>query len=151
MDFEIKRMKEALYGGKKKDEGEIEVNEKDVEIVEANDEVEKYYPKITRETLSVYEYAGVLTKLSRYLDSLNNIGKFVDEIEVNQIISPAELAFNLINDGKFDAILDRRYEKVTFSVMKVKQEWKDRLRKYYEAQHEAVKNEILIPYELNVD
>ncbi len=148
MDFEIKRMKEALYGGKKKDEDKNEAN---IEIVEVKDEVEKYYPKITRETLSIYEYAGVLTKLSRYLDSLNDIGKYIDEIEVNQIISPAELAFNLINDGKFDAILDRRYEKVTFSVMKVKQEWKDRLRRYYDTQHEAVRNEILAPYELNAD
>lgn len=145
MDFEIKNLSKILYGG----EENIQLTENDVNknsVQSAN--VEVYYPKMTRETLSIYEYVGVITKLAKYLNSLTNLDKYLPDIEVNQIINPSELAFNLLNDGKFDAVIDRGYELVTFSVLKIKKQWKDTISNYFKNQHDTIEKEILGPLEL---
>lgn len=145
MDFEIKNLSKLLYGG----EESIQLTENDANknsLQSAN--VEVYYPKMTRETLSIYEYVGVITKLAKYLNSLTNLDKYLPDIEVNQIINPAELAFNLLNDGKFDAVIDRGYELVTFSVLKVKKQWKDTISNYFKNQHDTIEKEILDPLDL---
>lgn len=145
MDFEIKNLSKLLYGG----EESIQLTENDANknsLQSAN--VEVYYPKMTRETLSIYEYVGVITKLAKYLNSLTNLDKYLPDIEVNQIINPSELAFNLLNDGKFDAVIDRGYELVTFSVLKIKKQWKDTISNYFKNQHDTIEKEILAPLEL---
>lgn len=145
MDFEIKNLSKLLYGG----EESIQLTENDANknsLQSAN--VEVHYPKMTRETLSIYEYVGVITKLAKYLNSLTNLDKYLPDIEVNQIINPAELAFNLLNDGKFDAVIDRGYELVTFSVLKIKKQWKDTISNYFKNQHDTIENEILGPLDL---
>ena len=126
MDFEIKSLSKLLYGkgvNDKSDDESID-NQHNVKLHENNSktEVEVYYPRMTRNTLSIFEYVGVITKLAKYLNSLTNLDKYLSDIEVNQIINPAELAFNLLNDGKFDAVIDRGYELVTFSTLKVKKQ-----------------------------
>lgn len=110
--------------------------------------VEVYYPHITRDTISIFEYVGVITKLARYLYSLTNLSKYISEIEVNQIINPAELAYHLLKSGKFDAVIDRGYERVTFSVLKIKPQWQEMIENYFTQQHEVVQNELLQPYNL---
>ena len=146
MDFEIKNLSKLLYGG---EEDSVQLTENDVNKNSSQPaDVEIYYPKMTRETLSIYEYVGVITKLAKYLNSLTNLDKYLPDIEVNQIINPSELAFNLLNDGKFDAIIDRGYERVTFSVLKVKKQWKDTISNYFKNQHDTIENEILSPLDL---
>lgn len=146
MDFEIKNISKLLYGG---EEDNIQLKESKNSIGnEQSATVEVYYPKITRETLSIYEYVGVITKLAKYLNSLTNLDKYLSDIEVNQVINPSELAFNLLNDGKFDAVIDRGYELVTFSVLKIKKQWKDTISNYFKNQHDAIEKEILEPLEL---
>ena len=148
MDFEIKKMSKLLYGGE--DNIQLKENNCNESYVKNNQEsnVEVYYPKITRETLSIYEYVGVITKLAKYLNSLTDLNKYLLDVEVNQVINPAELAFNLLNDGKFDAIIDRGYELVTFSVLKVKKQWKDTISNYFKNQHDVIEREILTPLNL---
>ena len=73
MDFEIKNLSKLLYGG----EESIQLTENDDNknsLQSAN--VEVYYPKMTRETLSIYEYVGVITKLAKYLNSLVSSNRF---------------------------------------------------------------------------
>ena len=145
MDFSRENIKRMIYGGAKSEENK----EDNVNIINnTNSVIETYSPNITRETLSLYEYVSVITKLAKYLNTLTNLDKYVDDVEVNQIINPAELAFNLLNDNKFDAIIDRGYEKVTFSKLKIKQQWKDTISNYFESQHDAIENEILKPLNL---
>ena len=112
-------------------------------------EVEVYEPRITRETLSIYEYVAVITKLAKYLFSLMDIDKYIDEVELNQVVNPSELAFNLLNDGKFDAVIDRGYEKVTFSKLKVREQWKETIRNYFNYRHQVMEEEVLKPLNLN--
>lgn len=146
MDFEIKNLSKLLYGG----EESIQLTENDDNNKNSQQSanVEVYYPKMTRETLSIYEYVGVITKLAKYLNTLTNLDKYLPDIEVNQIINPSELAFNLLNDGKFDAIIDRGYELVTFSVLKVKKQWKDTISNYFKNQHDTIEKEVLEPLDL---
>ena len=155
MDFEIKSLSKLLYGkgvNDKSDDESID-NQHNVKLHENNPktEVEVYYPRMTRNTLSIFEYVGVITKLAKYLNSLTNLDKYLSDIEVNQIINPAELAFNLLNDGKFDAVIDRGYELVTFSTLKVKKQWKETISNYFKQQHETVEQEILKPLDLLKD
>lgn len=155
MDFEIKSLSKLLYGkgvDDKLDDESID-NQHNVKLHENNSktEVEVYYPRMTRNTLSIFEYVGVITKLAKYLNSLTNLDKYLSDIEVNQIINPAELAFNLLNDGKFDAVIDRGYELVTFSTLKVKKQWKETISNYFKQQHETVEQEILKPLDLLKD
>lgn len=140
MDFE-----KILYGGDNENNiDENKIDENKIELVDKETSMMKeYFPIMTRDTLSIFEYVGVITKLAKYLSSLKSLDKYISEVEVNQIINPAELAFNLINDGKYDAILDRGYERVTFSKMKVKQQWKDMITNYFKEQHEVVQHEVL--------
>lgn len=91
----------------------------------------------------MFEYVGVITKLAKYLSNIPDIEKYVSDVEVNQLINPAELAFNLLNEGKFDAVLDRGYEKVSFSKLKVKPQWKDMITNYFKTHHDSITNEVL--------
>lgn len=127
-----------LYGGQY-DEN-IENN---IKITEKSPEMKVYYPKMTRNTLSVFEYAGVITKLAKYLAGLPSLEKFTDEVEMNQLINPAEMAFKLLDEGKVDAILNRGYELVTFSTLKVKKQWKNMIINYFKGHHESITNEVL--------
>lgn len=154
MDFEIKNVSKLLYGGDEniqlKENSSSNTNDTATDTATDTNAttMEVYYPKMTRETLSIYEYVGVITKLAKYLNSLTSLDKYLSDIEVNQIINPSELAFNLLNDGKFDAVIDRGYELVTFSKLKIKKQWKDTISNYFKNQHDIVEKEILKPLEL---
>lgn len=110
-----------------------------------NSEVEIYYPKITRDMIGLYEYVGVITKLAKYLYDLPDLGKYLNDLEVNSLINEAELAFQLLDSGKMDAIIDRGYEKVTFSVLKVRPQWKETILHYFAERRSNVENEMLKP------
>ena len=85
--------------------------------------IEKYYPKLTSPTISRFEFCHVITQLAKYLESLNDLSKYVDledsENEKLVFINPAEQAFKLLMNHKFDAVLQRRGEKVSFSVLEI--------------------------------
>ena len=77
MDFEIKSLSKLLYGKGVEDKSDDESldNQHNVKLHENNPktEVEVYYPRMTRNTLSIFEYVGVITKLAKYLNSLTNL------------------------------------------------------------------------------
>jgi len=110
-----------------------------------NSEVEVYYPKITRDMIGLYEYVGVITKLAKYLYDLPDLSKYLNDLEVNSLINESELAFQLLDSGKMDAIIDRGYEKVTFSVLKVRPQWKETILHYFAERRSNVENEMLKP------
>ena len=101
MDFEIKNVSKLLYGGDEniqlKENSSSNTNDTATDTATDTNTttMEVYYPKMTRGTLSIYEYVGVITKLAKYLNSLTSLDKYLSDIEVNQIINPSELAFNL--------------------------------------------------------
>ena len=81
--------------------------------------VEKFKPKLTRDICSVFEVVRVITDLANHLYTLPSIEKYIDGIEIKNIIEPCDLAYKLLRNGRFNAILDRGTEKVTFSELHV--------------------------------
>ena len=82
-------------------------------------EIEEYEPKITSKYISIYEYAKLLTDLSLYLYNSPSLSKWIDNVEVKTLIDTNKLAYELLKNGTFDAVIDRGYEKVTFSKLKI--------------------------------
>lgn len=73
-------------------------------------------PKITRPKLSIYEYAGILTQVAEYIMSLKDLDRFIEEPQINNIIDPCVIAFELLKKNKIDVQIDRcGYETVLFS------------------------------------
>lgn len=111
--------------------------------------VEIFKPKITRPTMSKFEFVRVCTAAAKYLYSLHDLSQYIKPTEVNDLINPAELAFLLIVNGKLNATLDRLgYEKVTLSELKINPIWVNIVRNYFNRRHEAEHREILVPYGL---
>ena len=81
--------------------------------------IETYKPRLTRDICSIYEFVRVITDLANHLYTLPSIEKYIDGFEVHNIIEPCDLAYKLLRSGRFNAILDRGTEKVTFSELKV--------------------------------
>lgn len=81
--------------------------------------VEKFKPKLTRDICSVFEFVRVITDLANHLYTLPSIEKYIDGIEIKNIVEPCDLAYKLLRNGRFNAILDRGTEKVTFSELHV--------------------------------
>ena len=81
--------------------------------------IEKFKPKVTRDICSVFEFVRVVTDLANHLYTLPSIEKYIDGIEIKNIVEPCDLAYKLLRNGRFNAILDRGTEKVTFSELHV--------------------------------
>ena len=81
--------------------------------------IEKFKPKITRDICSVFEFVRVVTDLANHLYTLPSIEKYIDGIEIKNIVEPCDLAYKLLRNGRFNAILDRGTERVTFSELHV--------------------------------
>jgi hypothetical protein len=81
--------------------------------------IEKFKPKVTRDICSVFEFVRVVTDLANHLYTLPSIEKYIDGIEIKNIVEPCDLAYKLLRYGRFNAILDRGTERVTFSELHV--------------------------------
>ena len=81
--------------------------------------IEEYEPIKTSKYISIYEYVKLLTDLSLFLYESKSVSKYIEQLEVNNLIEPNKLAYELLKNGTFDAVIDRGYEKVTFSKLKI--------------------------------
>lgn len=81
-------------------------------------EIIDYEPVITRKNISIFELVRVITDLANYLYELKDINKYIDDLELDEIVDPVNLAFLLLQSGKFDAIINRGCEYVTYSKLK---------------------------------
>ena len=107
--------------------------------------VEVYEPIITRPTISIYEYSEIHTMLGLYLDSLKSVGNYTDEVEIRGNINPVELAYHLLKENKWDATIDRGYEKVSYSKLKCNPQWGREIEHYLEDQHRIQREELFEP------
>lgn len=115
-----------LYGG---DEHEIKDN--------------RLHARLTRPLLSKFEYSAVITTLAKYLFTINDIGKYILDEELNAIINPSELACRLLDKGKFDAILDRGIEKVHYSTLMKNPLWDIMIDDYFITYNHSVQIELV--------
>ena len=86
------------------------------------DSTEKFYPKYSNNLLQRYELCHVITQLAKYIESLTDLSKYMEVEDTRNLltlINPAEQAFKLLMEHKFDPVLKRRNEKVSFSVLEI--------------------------------
>jgi hypothetical protein len=107
-----------------------------------------YKPRLTRNTISLFEYVAVITKLAKYINSLSSLPAVIedflsDNLSINNIINPSELAWILLRNGVYNPIFDRGYEKVSFSELTVNPTWDNLIRMYFDTQHESIAKELL--------
>ena len=105
-------------------------------------EVKKLKPHISRVNMSKYEFAGVITKLALYLNTLSSIDDYIEEVQVNGFINNSQLAYKLLMNHKFDAILDRLgYEFVSFSELRINPLWCSLLEHYYARSNKSLEEQ----------
>ena len=107
-----------------------------------------YKPRLTRNTISLFEYVAVITKLAKYIHSLPSLPDTVEEfaqdsVTINNIINPSELAWILLKKGVYNPIFDRGYEKVSFSELIINPTWDNLIENYFKSQHAAIQSELL--------
>lgn len=131
-----------------------EVDGGGVEIVNDNmtlTKMEKYHPYKTRDHISLYEYARVVSALSKYINDLDNLEKYLKKDNYVTVINPCELAFQLLEEGVFDAILDRGIERVSYSTLRINPHWKKLLindfRRHNRTLEEDLINKLLVKSE----
>lgn len=108
-----------------------------------SNEIEEYEPIKTSKYISIYEYAKLLTDLSLYLYESKSISKYIDELEIHNIIDPNKLAYTLLKNGTFDALIDRGYEKVTFSKLKINPKYDKLIVKFLNEQEGNINRNFL--------
>lgn len=107
-------------------------------------EVETYEPVITRKNISIYELAALVTKLSLHIYNMKDLDKYIDELEINNIIDPVEVAWNLLKNGKINAVFEREStEKVTFSNLDINEDYIDMIEDYIK-QQKAIKQDTFV-------
>ena len=114
-------------------------------IIKSNMKI--YKPVLTRDTISKFEYVAVITKLAKYLHALPSLPSvlrnFDEDVKINTIINPAELAWILLRKGIYNPVFDRGYEKVSFSELSINPTWDNLIENYFKSQHEAIEKELL--------
>ena len=105
--------------------------------------IEEYSPIKTSKYISIYEYAKLLTDLSLFLYNSPSISKYVDEVEIKTMVDTNKLAYQLLKKGVFDAVIDRGYEKVTFSKLKINPLYDDMIEKFLKEMDKNVNDTFL--------
>jgi hypothetical protein len=113
------------------------------QFYESDVTIEKFKPRLTRDICSVFEFVRVVTDLANHLYNLPSIEKYVDGIEIKNIVEPCDLAYKLLRNGRFNAILDRGTERVTFSELHVDPFTYELVESYLAQQEDVRRNAFL--------
>jgi hypothetical protein len=98
-------------------------------------------PKITLPKLSKYEYAGILTAFSNYLTTKDSLYPIVEsDTIVRGLVNPCAIAFEAIRKGKIDVVIDRGYERVLLSKVKINPIWEKDLENFFNRWYESAKD-----------
>lgn len=108
-----------------------------------------YHAKYTRPIMSVFEYTQAIHILANDINARDNLDKYIGDFEVKNFINPSFLAFYLIENGKWDAIVTRNgNEKITFSTLKKDPRWRDYILELIERKNKSMDDEFKEIYDL---
>ena len=105
--------------------------------------IKDYKPLVTSKYISIYEYAKLLTDLSLFLFNQKSLSKYIDNIEVRNIIDTNKIAYELLKNGIFDAVIDRGYEKVLFSNLNINPLYNSMIEDFLNEQENNINNSFL--------
>ena len=115
----------------------------DIARKQTSENIRKYKPVITSKYISIYEYTRLLTELSLLLFNQKSLSKYINTIEVKNIIDTNRIAYDLLKHGVFDAGIDRGYEKVNFSELIVNPLWDNMIERFLNEQEETINTSFL--------
>jgi hypothetical protein len=142
------------------DGGDIYEDETPKKIIESDDissenkvvitknTMDVYKPKITRKIMSIYEFVGVITKLADYLYHLDDLTGIIEDQDSYTYINHVELAWALLRDKKYDAILNRYVEQVNFSELDINPHWIEVIEHDFKLHAQSFEEDVLGPLEL---
>jgi hypothetical protein len=104
--------------------------------------IPEYYPVITREMLSKFEYTRVVTAVAKYIGSHTSIKDLTEAEQFNNIIFNVDMAVEMLDSKLTDATLNRKTEIVTFSRCMMNPLWKETIKDYYISLSESIKKEL---------
>ena len=94
---------------------------------------------VGRPIMSVYEYSGTLTLLANEIYNKDNLEyEISDKEQVNNIIDPSELAFELFEQKKYEAILKRDGYNVKSGDLYIQPFYKDIMKNYFKEQKNKI-------------
>lgn len=114
-----------------------------VSVDDNTNRIRKYKPVMTSKYISIYEYAKVLTDLSLFLFNQKSLSKYINNIEVKNIIDTNKIAYELLKNKVFDAIIDRGYEKVNYSELIVNPLWENMVEQFLNEQEDTINDSFL--------
>ena len=98
----------------------------------------------TRPIVGCYELSAILTQLSKHIYEISELSSLIDNPgAIDNFINPADIAFRLIKEGKYDAILNRDAEDVVFSNLYTNKSLMDQLDMYFKKQDKIIKTAVL--------
>jgi hypothetical protein len=121
------------------------------ENIKLTNKMEIYKPKITRDLMSIYEFVGTITKLADYLYHLDDLSGIIDKQEVCSYINPLELSWNLLKHRKFNAVLNRGVEDVSFSELQINPRWVIEIENNFKLHKKSFEEDILKCLKLTPD
>ena len=108
-----------------------------------------YKPRISRKTMSKFEFDGAITTLAEYIDNIPSIRDYIDgdindSININSLINPAEFTYRLVMNHKLDCIIVRYngLEKVSFSELKINPIWIRQIDEHFATKNASMKKEL---------
>lgn len=96
-------------------------------------------PTITRPLMSIFEFVRVITELAKHIYNVKSLSDYVEDKNMNTIVYPCEIALKLLEEGKYDAKINRGYETVWFSDLRKNPQWTTIIEAYYRQQHDNAK------------
>ena len=151
------KMRKPYRGGTQDETNEKQNNDKNkkdksynitIEMATPNVVMEKYDPIITRPTMSINEYVRAHTQLAEFIRTNKSVKNFIKDVEIKCLSNPSEIAFYLLKEGKCDITIDRGYEKVSYSRLKINPQWESMSEHYFKQQHDVQLKEVFEPLEL---
>jgi hypothetical protein len=144
---------DIMEGGDIQDNNQENVQESEESIINSNivitnNSIDVHKPVITRKIMSIYEFVGVITKLADYLYHLDDLTGIIEDKEVYTYINHLELAWILLRDRKFDAILNRYVEQVNFSELDINPHWIKLIEANFKSHSQSFEDDILKPLQL---
>lgn len=100
---------------------------------------------ISRPVLSIFELCQAIAQLTLYLENIHSISEFIpsDKLQINGIINPSYLAFELIVNKKVNLYIKRNNEEISIHDLIINPYDISFIKQYYLTQMDNFKNEFI--------
>ena len=97
--------------------------------------------------MSKFEFVGALTTLALYLKTKTSLEQYTDVGDIFRLPNTAEIAFQIIKNGKMNVTIKRNHgaELVSFSKLQYNPQWMKDAEEYFAEWNASVNEELYKP------